>query len=128
VIWGELGVADASGTVQFTDVGTGNGIDSEVGTNDEYQITDKPLTAVVATGSTPVTLNTNCANLAYGSARTSMRTNNNISVNQQSDGNLVMRIGSRAVWSTGTAGHPGAKTMLQSDGNVVLRAPNGRAL
>jgi hypothetical protein len=121
-----LGVADASGTVQFTDRETSKEL--AFGTTAGYQIQDS-TTAAVATGSTPIELNPNCPTLASGTTRSSIRTNNNISVNQQSDGNLVMRIGSRAVWSTGTAGHPGgAKTTQQIDGNLVLRATNGRAL
>lgn len=47
---------------------------------------------------------------------------------QQSDGNLVLRHDGRAIWSTGTAGNPGARFVLQSDGNLVVRSKAGKAL
>jgi hypothetical protein len=44
-------------------------------------------------------------------------------------GDLVLRNGiGRAVWSTGTAGHPGAHAILQGDGNFVVYGPAGHAL
>lgn len=49
-------------------------------------------------------------------------------LSQQSDGNLVLRHDGRAIWNTGTAGNPGARFALQSDGNLVLRSQTGKAL
>lgn len=46
----------------------------------------------------------------------------------QTDGNLVARVYGTAVWSTRTAGHPGARLRVQDDGNVVIRDKSGRAL
>ncbi|MHA3702326.1 hypothetical protein ACXR2U_09070 [Jatrophihabitans sp. YIM 134969] len=54
---------------------------------------------------------------------------NAFSLAQQTDGNVVERNGQgRALWTTGTAGHPGAHLVLQSDGNVVIRDAAGRAV
>ena len=38
----------------------------------------------------------------------------------QSDGNLVLYRGAQAVWSSQTAGNPGAYAFLQGDGNLVV--------
>jgi hypothetical protein len=38
----------------------------------------------------------------------------------QGDGNLVIYSINRALWSTNTAGHPGARTIMQGDGNLVV--------
>jgi cell wall-associated NlpC family hydrolase len=38
----------------------------------------------------------------------------------QGDGNLVVYQGSKAKWSTGTSGHPGASAVMQGDGNLVV--------
>lgn len=48
---------------------------------------------------------------------------------QQTDGNVVERNGQgRALWASGTAGHPGAHTIMQFDGNLVIRDAAGRAI
>ena len=47
---------------------------------------------------------------------------------QQADGNLVLRHDGRAIWTTATAGNPGARLVLQSDGNLVVRSKAGTAL
>ncbi|NUR62110.1 MAG: hypothetical protein HOV87_26125 [Catenulispora sp.] len=39
---------------------------------------------------------------------------------QQGDGNLVLHEGTYAMWSSGTAGYPGAVTTMQSDGDLVM--------
>jgi hypothetical protein len=48
----------------------------------------------------------------------------------QGDGNLVSSRVSNgsAVWTSGTAGNPGAFCTVQPDGNFVVYAANGRAL
>jgi hypothetical protein len=51
----------------------------------------------------------------------------------QLDGNLVLYMGSTALWSTGTQANvgtnpSGATTWMQSDGNLVVHASDGRAL
>lgn len=38
----------------------------------------------------------------------------------QGDGNFVLYAGSTALWSSNTAGHPGAHLAVQDDGNVVV--------
>jgi surface antigen len=43
----------------------------------------------------------------------------------QGDGNLVEYFEGRALWNTGTQGHPGASTVLQGDGNLVVYGPTG---
>jgi hypothetical protein len=45
----------------------------------------------------------------------------------QADGNLVLRQSGAARWSSGTGAYPGAFTVVQPDGNVVLRDRNGTA-
>lgn len=39
---------------------------------------------------------------------------------QQGDGNLVLHEGAYALWTSGTAGYPGAITTMQDDGNLVI--------
>jgi hypothetical protein len=46
----------------------------------------------------------------------------------QSDGNVVLYQGSRALWSTATHGRSTGRLVMQGDGNLVLYAPNGQAL
>ena len=46
----------------------------------------------------------------------------------QNDGNLVNFHGPDAFWTSRTAGHDGARLTLQTDGNLVIRDPAGRAL
>jgi hypothetical protein len=43
-------------------------------------------------------------------------------------GDLVLARASRTIWASNTAGNPGAFLILQSDGNLVLYAADGRAL
>jgi surface antigen len=38
----------------------------------------------------------------------------------QGDGNLVVYDSAGAIWSSGTAGHPGARVIMQGDGNLVV--------
>jgi len=38
----------------------------------------------------------------------------------QTDGNLVLYSGSKAIWATMTNGYPGAYLSLQDDGNLVV--------
>ncbi len=45
----------------------------------------------------------------------------------QQDGNLVV-YEKKALWSTGTAGNLGAESVMQADGNLVIRATDGRIL
>lgn len=46
----------------------------------------------------------------------------------QTDGNLVMYHKGRALWDSGTAGHPRAWLTVQPDGNVVIYDGNRKAL
>ncbi|MEV6524625.1 hypothetical protein AB0M43_21960 [Longispora sp. NPDC051575] len=47
----------------------------------------------------------------------------------RADGNLVeYAAGGRELWSTGTAGNPGAKAVLQRDGNLVVYSAAGAVL
>jgi hypothetical protein len=47
----------------------------------------------------------------------------------QDDGNLVLYLASgRALWSSGTAGHPGSRAVMQGDGNLVVYSPSDEAL
>ena len=47
----------------------------------------------------------------------------------QPDGNVVARgPDNRAIWTTNTAGNPGARLIMQTDGNLVVRRPDGRAV
>jgi len=46
----------------------------------------------------------------------------------QADGNLVFRRNGQSLWSSGTAGQPGAHATLQHDGNLVIRDRTGLAI
>ena len=46
----------------------------------------------------------------------------------QGDGNLVVYRAGRALWNSGTMGHPGARAQMQTDGNLVVRGTNGAAV
>lgn len=46
----------------------------------------------------------------------------------QTDGNVVERRGTAAVWVTGTQGNRGATLSVQTDGNLVVRSAAGQAL
>jgi hypothetical protein len=47
----------------------------------------------------------------------------------QADGNLVLYSANGVVvWTSGTAGHPGATLRLQADGNLVIYSAQGRPL
>jgi murein DD-endopeptidase len=46
----------------------------------------------------------------------------------QGDGNLVQTVNGAVVWSSKTGGHPGAYAALQTDGNLVVYAPDKTAL
>jgi hypothetical protein len=47
---------------------------------------------------------------------------------QQTDGNLVFYQGKKPLWSTVTAGHAGASTVMQPDGNLVVYGKDKKAL
>lgn len=46
----------------------------------------------------------------------------------QADGNLVIRRGDTIAWSSNTAGNPGARLVVQGDGNLVIYSRDGRPL
>ena len=46
----------------------------------------------------------------------------------QGDGNAVVYGNGRALWSTGTDGNPGARLVVQADGNTVVYGPTNQAL
>jgi hypothetical protein len=47
----------------------------------------------------------------------------------QNDGNFVLyATGGKALWSSGTYGHPGASLAMQNDGNLVVYGPGGKPL
>ena len=46
----------------------------------------------------------------------------------QADGNLVQYVSGKATWATNTSGHPGSWAAVQADGNLVVYAPDKRAL
>jgi hypothetical protein len=54
--------------------------------------------------------------------------NGSYRVVMQSDGNLVLYAGSRALWHTQTSGNPGAYAVLQGDGNLVVYSAANRPL
>ncbi|MFF7632296.1 hypothetical protein ACFZB9_03980 [Kitasatospora sp. NPDC008050] len=51
-------------------------------------------------------------------------------LDMQADGNLVLysKTTGRALWSSGTWGHPGAHAVMQRDSNFVVYGPDGTAL
>lgn len=44
------------------------------------------------------------------------------------DGDLVLSWGAAVLWSTGTGGHPGARALLQPDGDFVVAGADGAVL
>jgi exopolysaccharide biosynthesis protein len=46
----------------------------------------------------------------------------------QTDGNFVVYQGTKALWNSGTGGNPGATLAVQDDGNVVVYGKAGKAL
>jgi hypothetical protein len=46
----------------------------------------------------------------------------------QSDGNAVVYGSGRALWFTRSSGNPGARMVMQGDGNLVVYSTAGRAL
>jgi len=46
----------------------------------------------------------------------------------QDDGNLVIYSKKKALWASNTAGNPGARLTMQNDGNLVIYSKDGRAL
>lgn len=46
----------------------------------------------------------------------------------QTDGNLVLYAGQRAIWSSGTAGSAAQTLIMQTDGNLVLYGASNSAL
>lgn len=80
--------------------------------------------APVATAATSSTL-TRGQTLKPGAALVSADGKNRLTM--QTDGNLVLRSPSRALWTSNTAGRPGALLTLQTDGNLVLRDAAGAA-
>lgn len=121
-----LGLTNGSGALSFTDVLITVSFALTGGPGLEYHVLSG--SASEAGGTTTLQHNPGCLQLVAGSARAGLKTGN-VGLVQQTDGNLVMRIGTRAVWSTGTVGHLGASSLnLQSDGNLVVRGPSGQAL
>jgi hypothetical protein len=84
---------------------------------------------LVASGQTPIALNP-CdilkaapgyrAQISSGDGRTTLA--------MQSDGNLVLRQQGKAVWWTGTQKRVGNYAQVQTDGNLVVRSAQGKAL
>ncbi len=64
---------------------------------------------------------------SLGSPRQHSRQSNSYLI-MQSDGNLVWYEGSRVVWHTNTDGNPGARLVVQNDGNAVIYSSSNRAL
>jgi exopolysaccharide biosynthesis protein len=64
--------------------------------------------------------------LPEGQAVRSM--NGAYTLQQQTDGNLVLYQGKKALWSTETGRHPGAYTAMQTDGNLVVYSKDKKAL
>ena len=136
----ELGIAASDGSLAFTHVvvqaddETGKvhaGAVDPFGIYDAATFDDNgPYPVSVATGrTTPITVNSTCGTLRAGSAQSSLLSaNKKYALTQQTDGNLVLRQGTAAVWSTKTAGHAGAYTIMQPDGNLVVRSAAGGAL
>ncbi|MHA3702677.1 hypothetical protein ACXR2U_10890 [Jatrophihabitans sp. YIM 134969] len=56
-----------------------------------------------------------------------LRTTNGYTFTVQSDGNLVLRAGTRAYRTFGGPGHPNPSLVLQTDGNLVARTAAGAA-
>lgn len=54
--------------------------------------------------------------------------NGRFRLDMRADGNLVEYMGARAVWSSRTRGHPGARAVMQPDGNLVVESARGRRL
>ncbi|MFJ4796331.1 DUF6531 domain-containing protein [Kitasatospora purpeofusca] len=79
---------------------------------------------------TTVTTPTGTKNLTTGTpiASGATLTSNTVRLTMQSDGNLVLSSNAtnQPLWTSNTAGHPGATATLQADGNLVVQ-DTGRA-
>jgi hypothetical protein len=78
-----------------------------------------------ATGSAPGRL---LAGQTLRAGQTLASPNGRYRLQQQNDGNLVVKHNGKGVWSTKTHGNPGARLIVQDDGNVVVYSATGRAL
>ncbi|MET8864975.1 hypothetical protein ABZW11_18715 [Nonomuraea sp. NPDC004580] len=47
---------------------------------------------------------------------------------QQAQGNLVFYDGTKALWTSPTSGHPGARATMQKEGNLVIYGPGNKPL
>lgn len=129
-----LGTASAAGTVRITGVELPLSPSSTGLTPVPYGVFSSggaPETRV-ASGTVPVHVRSvaGCSSLyrlASGPFSTQVPS---YGFNLQPDGNIVERVvvTGRTLWTTGTVGHPGARAVLQSDGNLVVRDTAGRPL
>ncbi|MDQ1532147.1 MAG: pseudomonalisin, partial [Microbacteriaceae bacterium] len=82
------------------------------------------------TGTPPPALlgNTVPGGTAFAAGQYLRSANGQYQLIMQGDGNLVLYTQGRALWSSGTAGHPGSTAQFQGDGNLVVYGPDGAAL
>ncbi|HXY45890.1 MAG TPA: hypothetical protein VEH29_17015, partial [Acidimicrobiales bacterium] len=68
------------------------------------------------------------ANEALMGGQQLVSSNGLYTLTMQSDGNLVESTAGLPLWSTGTAGHPGDRALVQTDGNFVVYSPSNSAV
>ena len=94
--------------------------------------TGEAPSATTATTTTPTGGPTLGAGQVLAPGQTMASPDGQIVLTMQSDGNLVSyaTVGGRpsVVWASGTSGNPGAQTVMQGDGNLVVYSAGGQAL
>ncbi len=96
-----------------------------------YSAANKPLwaTNTLCTTSSSVDFGTGAVrNRTLGAGQFMLSVDRRFKLVMQGDGNLVLYSPSRATWSSGSYGNPGAFAVLQSDNNLVVYSAAGRPL
>jgi len=121
-----LGTADAHGNLRVTNLVDNGGASGYTGSTQRATVTDNASPHGAATAST-IKIADNCSQLVAGSSHDRLMLGT-LKLIQQGDGNLVLYLGNKALWSSHTNYHPGAHTVMQGDGNLVIYSPAGKAL
>lgn len=122
---GDIKVADVtfnvtgSGTSSISFQGSSVADDASTSVNDLSSMTDGSFTTEPGLGSSQT----------FTSNTSVQSSNSTYKVIMQSDGNFVeYNSSNQALWSTKTAGNPGARAIMQSDGNFVIYSSSNKAL
>ncbi len=120
---GLVGLNAATGAQVFSDgVSTGVHWNSAIVVGSTVYYTDghNRLTAYRLPATSNPTGNTFTAPTSLTSGQVAHSPSGQYQLAMQTDGNLVLYGNGRALWSSGTFGHPGAFLAVQADGNLVV--------